>query len=106
MSKVKLANLEDISIGDMKQISLKNYNYLIANVDGQIFIVDDLCTHEDAELTMGCLKGKTVKCPLHGSYFDLVTGEALNEPADEPIKVHHPIIENGQIYINVKEDVI
>ena len=49
---------------------------------------------------MGCLKGNTVKCPLHGSYFNLKTGEALNEPADEPIETHEVILENGQIYIS------
>ena len=59
-----------------------------------------MCTHEDAELSMGCLDGKKVKCPLHGSFFDLVTGKALNEPATDPIKVYEVIIEKGVIYIN------
>ena len=53
---------------------------------------------------MGCLKGNTVKCPLHGSYFDLKTGRALNEPADEPIETHEVILEDGQIYISATED--
>tara|TARA_B100000700_G_C14229835_1_gene483177 strand:- start:136 stop:456 length:321 start_codon:yes stop_codon:yes gene_type:complete len=99
MSKVKLASIDEINIGDMKQVSVNDNDYLIANIDGEIFVADDLCTHEDAELTMGCLKGKTVKCPLHGSYFDLATGKALNEPADEPIRIHKTIIEDGHIYI-------
>ena len=51
------------------------------------FMSQQICVlMKDAELTMGCLSGTKVKCPLHGSYFDLNTGIALNEPADEPIK--------------------
>jgi 3-phenylpropionate/trans-cinnamate dioxygenase ferredoxin subunit len=49
---------------------------------------------------MGCLKGATVKCPLHGSYFDLTSGIALNEPAEDPIRVYKTIIENNHLYIN------
>ena len=104
MSKILLASIDDIHVNDMKQVSVNNCNYLVANIDGEIFVTDDLCTHEDAELTMGCLKGNTVKCPLHGSYFDLKTGRALNEPADEPIETHQVILEDGQIYISATED--
>ncbi len=104
MNKILLANIDDININDMKQISINNCNYLVANIEGKIFVTDDLCTHEDAELTMGCLKGSTVKCPLHGSFFDLKTGKALNEPADEPIETHQVILEDGQIFISTSED--
>tara|TARA_B100001113_G_C20575581_1_gene390922 strand:- start:183 stop:500 length:318 start_codon:yes stop_codon:yes gene_type:complete len=104
MNKILLANIDDINVNDMKQISINNCNYLVANIEGKIFVTDDLCTHEDAELTMGCLRGSTVKCPLHGSHFDLRTGKALNEPADEPIETHEVILEDGQIYISASED--
>ena len=36
--------------------------------------------------------------------FNLKTGEALNEPADEPIETHEVILEDGQIYISSSED--
>jgi len=49
---------------------------------------------------MGCLNGTKVKCPLHGSYFDLNTGIALNEPADEPIKTYKTVIQDNHLYID------
>jgi 3-phenylpropionate/trans-cinnamate dioxygenase ferredoxin subunit len=49
---------------------------------------------------MGCLNGTKVKCPLHGSYFDLLTGKALNEPAEDPIKIYKCIIEDGGIFLD------
>ena len=47
------------------------------------------------------LKDKTIKCSLHGSYFDLETGEALNEPADEPIKAYKTFMKDNNICIEL-----
>ena len=100
MSKIKLINVNDIKNDDMLQVSINGENYLVAKINDRFFVTSDLCTHEDAELTMGCLKGTTVKCPLHGSYFDLTSGVALNEPAEDPISVYKTIIENNHLYID------
>jgi len=100
MSKIKLINVNDIKNDDMLQVSINGENYLVAKINDRFFVTSDMCTHEDAELTMGCLKGTTVKCPLHGSYFDLTSGLALNEPAEDPISVYKTIIENNHLYID------
>ena len=100
MSKIKLINVNDIKNDDMLQVSINGDNYLVAKINDRFFVTSDMCTHEDAELTMGCLKGTTVKCPLHGSYFDLTSGVALNEPAEDPISVYKTIIENNHLYID------
>ena len=100
MSKIKLINVNDIKNDDMLQVSINGENYLVAKINDRFFVTSDMCTHEDAELTMGCLKGTTVKCPLHGSYFDLTSGLALNDPAEDPISVYKTIIENNHLYID------
>ena len=100
MTKLKIGNINDVVNGEMIQSTINNKNYLIAKIDDEIYVTSDMCTHEDAELTMGCLSGKKVKCPLHGSYFDLITCEAQNEPAEEPITVYEIKIKNGQIFID------
>ena len=100
MPKIKLINVNDIKNDDMLQVSINGENYLVAKINDRFFVTSDMCTHEDAELTMGCLKGTTVKCPLHGSYFDLTSGVALNEPAEDPISVYKTIIENNHLYID------
>tara|TARA_X000000368_G_scaffold97133_1_gene74653 strand:+ start:550 stop:855 length:306 start_codon:yes stop_codon:yes gene_type:complete len=100
MSKIKLINVDDIENNNMFQITYNDKNYLVAKVDDKFYVTDDMCTHEDAELTMGCLKGTKVKCPLHGSFFDLNSGMALNEPAETPIKVYKAKVENNYLYID------
>ena len=100
MNRIKIANSNDVIEGEMIQATVNNKNYLVAKIDGTIYVTSDICTHEDAELTMGCLSGSKVKCPLHGSFFDLASGEALNEPAVEAIVTYKTILEDGQIFIN------
>jgi nitrite reductase/ring-hydroxylating ferredoxin subunit len=43
---------------------------------------------------------KIIKCSLHGSYFDLESGTALVDPADEPIGTYPVKIEAGRIWID------
>ena len=98
--KQKIANIDDINNGEMKEVLINELCYLVAKVENTIYVTSNMCTHEDAELSMGCLNGTKVKCPLHGSCFDLLTGKALNEPAEDSIKVYKYTIENGAIFLD------
>jgi 3-phenylpropionate/trans-cinnamate dioxygenase ferredoxin subunit len=83
----KLAAADLPAAGTMKRIDAFGERILIANVDETLYAVADTCTHEDASLSLGALKGDTVACPLHGSRFCLRTGAALDEPAETPLTV-------------------
>ncbi len=98
---VKLCSKSDFCENDMLEIIHEEHSYLVARVNDEYFVVDNMCSHEDSELILGCLKNKTIKCSLHGSYFDLKTGSALNEPADEPIKTYKTIIKENNICIEL-----
>ena len=85
---VELSAAELPAPGAMKRVEAFGDRVLIANVDGTFHAVSDTCTHEDASLSLGALKRGTVSCPLHGSRFCLATGAALDEPAEEPLRVY------------------
>ena len=98
---ITLCSKDDFNENNMLEIIHGNHSYLVAKVNEDYFAVDNMCSHENSELILGCLKDKTIKCSLHGSFFDLETGEALNEPADEPIKTYPAIIEDNNICIDL-----
>ena len=56
---------------------------------------------EDYSLALGCIKGTRIKCSLHGSYFDLASGQPLDEPADEAIRTFPVRTDGGTIYTRV-----
>jgi nitrite reductase/ring-hydroxylating ferredoxin subunit len=76
---------------------------LLATVEGRFYAADDTCTHEEASLSTGFLKGALVKCPLHGSRFNVCTGEALEEPAEDDLRTYPVRVEGGRILVGLPE---
>ena len=96
-----VADADALKPGQMMRVDLEGQRLLLANVEGELFAVDDTCSHEDSSLYLGCLKGHHIKCSLHGSRFDLRTGEPMEEPADEPIATYAVRIVAGQIEVAI-----
>jgi 3-phenylpropionate/trans-cinnamate dioxygenase ferredoxin subunit len=63
------------------------------------FAIDDICTHDGAELTGGAVEGTEIICPRHGARFCLRTGEALSPPAYEPVRVYATKIEDEHLWV-------
>lgn len=77
---------------------------LVRTEDGTIHCVDDTCTHANVSLSEGELNGCTLECWLHGSRFDLTTGEPSGPPATMPLAVHRVTIDGDDVYVALKEN--
>ena len=107
MSKpfVRVAALQQVAPGKMICVDAPGgRRLLLANVDGVVHATDEMCTHEDAPLCTGSLQGHFVKCPLHGSRFDLITGEPSDDPADQPLVVYPVRIEDRDILVGLSNE--
>lgn len=98
---IHATSADDLVVEKMTCVELHGRRILIANVDGVFYATDDTCTHEDASLSNGSLKGGYVKCPLHGSRFDLRTGEAMEDPAEDPLRCYPVKVEQGKVLVKV-----
>ncbi|MBD7988977.1 non-heme iron oxygenase ferredoxin subunit [Luteimonas sp. Sa2BVA3] len=60
---------------------------LVLNLDGELYALEDVCSHEDFELSAGAFDpaSGTIECVLHGAKFDVRDGRALCAPAYEPV---------------------
>lgn len=94
-----VATPESIPVGKMIQVVMGGHEILLAHTSAGYFATDDLCTHEDASLSTGALRGDLVICPLHGSRFCLRTGQPQEEPAEEALRCYPVRLVNGQIEI-------
>jgi len=94
----------DLPPGKMTCVDVGGRRILIANVQGVFYASDDTCTHEDASLSSGSLKGDLVKCPLHGSRFSLRTGEPLEDPAEDWLQCYTARVENGVVFVDLPAD--
>ncbi|HHJ21046.1 MAG TPA: non-heme iron oxygenase ferredoxin subunit [Gammaproteobacteria bacterium] len=101
---IHAANRSDILPGKMLRIKAGSKAILVTNIDGAFFAVDDMCTHEDASLYLGCIKGDLVQCSLHGGTFNVKTGAAVDEPAEIPLQTYPVKYEGEAIYVGIEED--
>lgn len=96
---IDVAAVTDILPGNTLKITTATGDILLANVAGQLYAVDDTCTHEDSSLSLGCLKGELISCTLHGSRFNVRTGRPMEEPATETLNRYPVRIRNHRIEI-------
>ena len=68
--------------------------------DDQFYAVRDECSHAAVALSEGEVDGCTLECWLHGSRFDLRTGEPSGLPATEPVATFPVEIRDGDIYVS------
>ena len=89
----------DLAPGEMKMVEVGGEEVLIANLNGKFYAVSDVCTHAEASLSDGTLEGNCVECPLHGSIFDITSGEEIEGPTNGPLKCYELRLNGGNIYI-------
>ncbi|HEX3845776.1 MAG TPA: non-heme iron oxygenase ferredoxin subunit [Steroidobacteraceae bacterium] len=99
MSWVDAGSAADLGEGQTISIAVGRRMIALVMSGGELFAVDDVCTHDGAELTGGAVEGAEIICPRHGARFCLRTGEALTPPAYEPIRVYPTKIEDGRLWV-------
>ena len=97
---VKVAQAADIPPGRMKAVEVNGERVTVANAGGRFFAFADSCTHDGGPLCEGDLDGESVICPWHFSRFDIRTGQVIDSPAHEPVRVYPVRIEDEQIWVD------
>ena len=100
---IEVGKTGELAPGTMKRLDIQGRRILLANVEGRFCAADDTCTHEEASLSKGFLKGAWVKCPLHGSRFNVCTGEVLEEPAEDRLRTYPVRLEGDRILVGLPE---
>lgn len=72
---------------------------VVFNLEGEYYAVEDVCTHDGAEIASGCLVEDAIECPRHGARFDLRTGAVLAPPAYEPLQTFPVRVDNGMVQV-------
>jgi nitrite reductase/ring-hydroxylating ferredoxin subunit len=87
--------------GAMRACELGGREIVLCRTADGLYALDNICTHAEARMTEGRLRGGRVVCPLHGAAFDVRDGRVLGGPAVQPLAVHAVRIVNGMIEVSV-----
>lgn len=98
---IPACTLEDLPPGESVRIQA-DVPIAVFNADGDLYAIDDTCSHQDASLSDGWLEGCFVECPLHAALFDLRTGMPSCLPAKKPVRTHTVLVYDGHVYVDTR----
>lgn len=93
---IKALEVHDVPPGSMKTVRIGGKIIAFANVDGEIFAIDDTCSHAQCSLgSEGFIDGNVVTCGCHGATFDVTSGKVMSLPAITDV-ASYPVKINGE----------
>ena len=76
----------DVAPGQTHLVQVNEQSAVVFNLDGKFYATQSACTHAGGPLDQGEIDQGNVTCPLHGSCFNIKTGEVVNGPAHRSLK--------------------
>jgi 3-phenylpropionate/trans-cinnamate dioxygenase ferredoxin component len=100
---IRVCSTADVPKGGTLAVSAEGVGVAVVHgEDGGYYAIYDECSHAEIPLSEGEVDGHTVECWLHGSRFDLRTGEPTGLPATEPVPVYPVEVRDGDVYLSLE----
>jgi 3-phenylpropionate/trans-cinnamate dioxygenase ferredoxin component len=100
---IEICPTSELPPGSMRLVEWEDLEIGVFNCNGQIYAIEDRCSHDNGPLVEGELDQETctVECPRHGSRFDLKSGKPLTLPAYVPVDTFPVILDDDMIKLEV-----
>jgi nitrite reductase/ring-hydroxylating ferredoxin subunit len=103
----RVANKMDINEegGGLLGVELEGNNIVLAMINGQVFAMDAVCSHQGAPLEEGTLEGFNLTCPWHYAVFDVRNGKVSDRTVWAKNQTSYPVKvdeSTGDILVNVR----
>ena len=102
MTFESVGKLDEIAPGTARVVEVGGHSIALCRVeDGDLYAIENRCTHDDGPLGEGELEGDRVECPRHGALFDVTTGRAVTLPAIGKVSCYAVEVADGDVQIEV-----
>jgi 3-phenylpropionate/trans-cinnamate dioxygenase ferredoxin component len=98
---LKVAKVSEIPAGAVRTFTVGGRSLAVANVGGNFYAIDNLCTHDGGPLGEGTLADSQVECPRHGARFDLTTGRPTTLPAVLPVRTYAVAVDGEDVTVRL-----
>lgn len=99
-----LCGIGDVPVESVIQVETGDLLLAVYNLEGEIFVTDDQCTHGPGLLSEGTINDDRIECDFHNGEYCIRTGEAVTAPCIISVKSYPAIIEADKVYIEDKPD--
>ncbi len=97
----KVANKAEILNDEPLGVEVEEQFIGLYLVDGEIYAMDNVCSHEFAILTDGFMEDECIECPIHQALFDVRTGKARSAPAEVDLKTYPVRVEGEDVFVGL-----
>lgn len=98
---MKIAETLDLpNTGEVKEFVCGEKTFCVANVNGEISVLDNVCIHRGGPLGQGHLENGRIICPWHGWSFDAKTG-SVEHNAVAKIKIYNVQIVGMEVKVEI-----
>lgn len=92
-----IGDVDIVDEDDVVQVCIEGFRLAVYKIDGQVYVTDDRCTHQEASLSDGYMEGRTIECPRHQGVFDICTGKAMSPPLEKALRTYETMVTDGRI---------
>lgn len=105
MSAQRLGPLDDLPAGEARVVDVGGRSVALCRLaSGEVYAIENRCTHDDGPLGEGELDGEMIECPRHGALFDVTTGQARTLPAVGRVACYAVAVEDGELLIELGDE--
>ena len=90
---VRVCERAELLPGEYRVVDVDGVAAAVFNLDGELYAIEDVCTHDGGELTGGSLNGHEIECPRHGARFDIRD-------------FHDVVLKNGAVALPILEELV
>jgi nitrite reductase/ring-hydroxylating ferredoxin subunit/uncharacterized membrane protein len=92
----------DLREGEPRRAEVNGAKILLLRRGGEIYAIEEICSHLGGPLAEGKLEGDIIECPWHGSQFCVRDGSVVNGPATRPQPTLETRLREGRIEVRVR----
>jgi nitrite reductase (NADH) small subunit len=97
---IKICSKSDLpEAGHAKEVLVANKPYCVANLRGEITVLNGVCPHRGGPLGEGSIEGDKIVCPWHAWEFDIKTGKGGE--GDDGVEVYPLRVEGDDVLVEV-----
>ncbi len=105
MTFVRACALAELEQGKPHAVTVEDTDVALVRDGDDLYAIRDECSHAAIPLSEGDVEGCLIECWLHGSTFDLRTGEPTSLPAFEPVAVYPVQIDGNDLLVDVENPI-
>ena len=105
MSTERVAGVGEVPEGEVRVVTCAGGRSLaVSNINGALYAIDNICTHDGGPLGEGRLRSGRVICPRHGAAFDARTGRVLTLPAVKGVRAYPVSVDGDDVLVDCEAE--